>query len=230
MGIVKVSVLVSVVVFISLFVTFKKEAIACEAIHASHFEEIHPNVFTDSTVTNKQIASLLASITLAHKRINQMYGEMSAVPRIIATNSLAYQKFGLNPTGMQSSGFARECIFLGPKGMNVDVIAHELVHAEVRYRTDLFTELTQLPAWFIEGTAIKVDYRTPFLIENIALTEQEITQIKSVFFLHDFKSSHVKSYQASRMAIEELDPQALYSGLARLNKGERFEEVFGMSQ
>ena len=228
MRIVKVSVLISVLLFTSSVVFFKKEAIACEAISASHFEEIHPNVFTDSTVTNKQIASLLASITLAHERINQVYGEMSAVPRIIATNSLAYQKFGLNPTGMQSSGFARECVFLGSKGMNVDVIAHELVHAEVRDRTDLLTELVKLPAWFIEGTAIKVDYRAPFLIENIALTEQEITQIKSVFFLHDFVNTSVKSYQASRMAIEELEPHDLYSGLARLNKGESFEEVFGM--
>ena len=42
---------------------------------------------------------------------------------------------------MQRSGFFRECIFLGPKGLNTDVIAHELVHAEVRHRTNLFVEL-----------------------------------------------------------------------------------------
>ena len=127
---------------------------------------------------------------------------------------------------MQNSGFFRECIFLGPKGVNVDVIAHELVHAEVRHITNIFTEFTKLPAWFIEGTGIKVDYRAPFLIENIDVSQEEVEQIKSVFFLSDFPNTNVKYYQASLIAVEPMNPKDMYRALQRLNNGEQFEDVF----
>ncbi|MFT6507097.1 MAG: hypothetical protein ACI92O_001939 [Colwellia sp.] len=226
--ILKVSILIILFSFISSFLFFKKEAIACEAISITNFEEIPPNVYADPSVAREQRTLLLDSIDKAYSRVNQIYGEINSYPRLIVTNNLEYRKFGLNPTGMQNSGFFRECIFLGSKGMNVDVIAHELVHAEVRYRTNIFTELTKLPAWFIEGTGIKVDFRTPFLIENINVSQKEVEQIKSVFFLRDFPNTSVKSYQASRVAIENLDPKFLYFGLERLDNGESFEEVFGM--
>ena len=228
MRILKVSLLIILFSFIFSFLFFKKEAIACEAINLTNFEEVHPDVYVDSSVTSEQRTLLLESINIAYSRVNQIYGEINSSPRLIVTNDLEYKIYGLNPTGMQNSGFFRECIFLGPKGMNVDVIAHELVHAEVRHRTNIFTEFTKLPAWFIEGTGIKVDYRAPFLIENIDVSQEEVEQIKSVFFLSDFPNTSVKSYQASRVAIEDLDPKFLYSGLERLDNGESFEEVFGM--
>jgi hypothetical protein len=224
--ILKVSLIIFLLSLMSSFLFFKKEAIACEAISLTDFEEIYSNVYSDSSLTNEQRLSLKNMITQAYNRVNQIYGETKSSPRIIATNDLEYKKFGLNPTGMQNSGFFRECVFLGPKGLNVDVIAHELVHAEVRYRTDFIVEHTEIPAWFIEGTGIKVDYRTPFLIGNIEVSKEEVEQIKSVFFLYDFPNTSVKSYQAARIAIEALDPKALYFGLERLNNGERFEEVF----
>lgn len=228
MRILKVSLFIFLLSFVSFFLFFKKEAIACEAITLVGFEEIYPDVYSDSSLTNEQRSSLNDTIDQAYRRVEQIYGVTTSSTRIIATNDLGYKKFGLNPTGMQNSGFLRECIFLGPKGLNVDVIAHELVHAEVRYRTNFFVEHTELPAWFIEGTGVKVDYRAPFLIDNIEVSKDDVNQIKSVFFLHDFPNTSVKSYQASRMAIETLDPKKLYSGLERLNNGEKFKEVFGL--
>lgn len=228
MRILKVSLILFLLSLMSSFLFFKKEAIACEAVTLIGFEEIYSNVYSDSSLSNEQLSLLHNTINQAYDRVEQIYGVTKSSPRIIATNSLEYTKFGLNPTGMQNTGFFRECIFLGPKGLNVDVIAHELVHAEVRYRTNFFVEYTELPAWFIEGTAIKVDYRTPFQIENIKVSKDDVEQIKSVFFLHNFPNTSVKSYQASRIAIEALDPKALYWGLERLNNGGKFEEVFGL--
>ncbi|RVU33534.1 hypothetical protein EOE67_16080 [Rheinheimera riviphila] len=228
MRVLNVSFIIFLSLLISSFLFFKKEAIACEAITLIGFEEIHSNVYSDSSLTSEQRSSLRNTINQAHDRIEQVYGVTKASPRIIATNNLEYKKFGLNPTGMQNSGFFRECIFLGPKGLNVDVIAHGLVHAEVRYRTNFLVEHTELPAWFIEGTGIKVDYRIPFLIENISVSKEDVEQIKSVFFFHNFPNTSVKSYQASRIAIEALEPKSLYFGLERLNNGEKFEEVFGL--
>ena len=227
MSLFKIFLSVTLGVFFSAFLFFKKEAIACEVIHFTTFKEIAPQVYVDSSLTAEEQLSLINSINLAFSRVNQVYGEVTSEPRWIVTNDLDYRAFGLNPTGMQSSGFVRECIFLGPKGINVDVSAHELVHAEVKHRTTLFTEYTKLPAWFIEGTAIKVDYRAPFIIENIDVSPDEIAQVKSIFYMHDFSNTSVKAYQATRVAIEALDPKTLYAGLERLNQGEQFEQVFG---
>lgn len=212
--------------FIVSFGYFKKDAIACELIGISHFTEVSPNLYIDQSINSLEQVSLSNAVQAAVKRVSDIYGAPTSNPRIIATTETKYAKFGFNPTGMQSSGFIRECIFLGPNGLNTDVVAHELAHAEVRHRTNLFIELTQLPAWFIEGTGIKADYRTPFLMENIDVTNDDVAKIKLVFYLSDFSNTNVKYYQASLIAVAPMDPKTMYSGLERLNNGELFEDVF----
>ncbi|MCO7189066.1 MULTISPECIES: hypothetical protein [unclassified Pseudoalteromonas] len=205
---------------------FQKEAIVCELIGASQFDEVSPNLYVDQSMSHLQQVNLVNTVEAAVTRVTDTYGAPASHPRIIATADAKYAKFGFNPTGMQRSGFFRECIFLGPKGLNTDVVAHELVHAEVRHRTNLMAELTQIPAWFIEGTGIRVDHRVPFLLENIDVTNEDVSKIKSVFYLRDFPNTHVKYYQASFIAVKPMNPKKMYSGLERLNNGEQFEHVF----
>lgn len=223
---IRLSAVVVLAIFLASFTYFKKEAIACEFIGFTHFTEVSDNVYVDQSISPVQQVTLVETVQAAVQRVSDIYGAPTSNPRIIATSETHYGKLGFNPTGMQSSGFFHECIFLGPKGLNVDVVAHELVHAEVRHRTTLLVELTQLPAWFIEGTGIKVDYRPPFLLQNMAVSEAELAHIKSVFYLSDFPNTKVEYYQASRMAVEPMNPKLMYEGLERVNKGESFKEVF----
>lgn len=212
--------------FLLSFVYFQKAALACELVGISHFNEVSPDVFIDQSLTPAQQVHLLQDIQRAVNRVTEVYGVPIATPRIIASEDAQYKTLGFNPTGMQTSGFFKECVFIGPKGLNTDVIAHELVHAEVRFRTNLWAELTQLPAWFIEGTGIQVDYREPFLQENIAVSSDDIAHIKSVFYLSDFPNTSVKYYQASLQAVKPMNPKYLYTGLQRINDGEPFATVF----
>ncbi|TMP27750.1 hypothetical protein CWB99_13745 [Pseudoalteromonas rubra] len=222
----KIILLVFLAFFMLSFGYFKKDAIACELIGVAQFYEVSPNLYVDKSIDNLQQGKLANAIEAAVKRVSDVYGAPTSNPRIIATAEAKYAKFGFNPTGMQTSGFFRECIFLGPKGLNTDVVAHELVHAEVRHRTNLLVELTQLPAWFIEGTGIQVDYRAPFLLENIDVTNEDVTKIRSVFYLSDFPNTNVKYYQASLIAVKPMNPKNMYTALERLNNGEQFEDVF----
>ena len=226
MKILKILIIVFITFFIASFGYFKKDAIACELIEVSHFNEVSPNLYVDQSIDSLKLVELSNAVQAAAKRVSDIYGTPTSNPRIIATAETNYAKFGFNPTGMQNSGLFRECIFLGPKGLNIDVIAHELVHAEVRHRTNLFVELTQLPAWFIEGTGIKADYRKPFLLENIDVTSDDVAKIKSVFYLSDFPNTNVTYYQASLIAVEPMNPKDMYRALERLNNGEQFEDVF----
>ncbi|MBQ4833618.1 hypothetical protein J8L70_10235 [Pseudoalteromonas sp. MMG010] len=226
MKILKIFTIIFITFFIASLGYVKKNAIACELIGLSHFNEVSPNFYVDQSIDTLKQVELLQAVEAAFKRVAGIYGTPDAHPRVIATAETKFAKFGFNTTGMQSSGFFRECIFLGPKGLNIDVIAHELVHAEVRHRTNLYVELTQLPAWFVEGTGIKADYRKPFLLENIDVTNDDVTKVKSVFYLSDFANTNLKYYQASLIAVNPMNPKDMYKGLERLNNGEQFEDVF----
>ena len=212
--------------FLGTCLVFKKDVIACEAVSWSNFNELAKDVYVDDSLNVQQRRDLLASINAAVARVTAVYGAPEAPVRIIAFTDPDYGHWGFNLTGMQMSGLSRECVFIGPRGINVDVIAHELVHAEVRYRTDLWTELTQLPAWFIEGTGIRVDQRPPFIVDNINIAPDYVESIKQVFYLSDFANTNVAAYQASKLAVLPMPAQELYSGLERLNRGESFQQVF----
>lgn len=223
----KVFILISGFGFIFSVLFQSKEAITCELIAFSDFDELQPDVYVDSTLGDVDRKNLLKVIIEGTKRVDSIYGKSESSPRYIATKNEEYARYGLNLTGMHKTAFFRQCIFLGPRGLNTDVVAHELVHAEVSYRADFLTQLTKLPIWFIEGTGVKVDYRKPLLLNNIELDKSKVEDIKKVFFSYNFSNTSIPSYQASRLAIESIEPKLLYEGLERLNKGESFEDVFG---
>ncbi|WP_440053457.1 hypothetical protein ACSLBF_11040 [Pseudoalteromonas sp. T1lg65] len=222
----KLTLFITSALLLTCFLYFKKEALACEVIPLTHFEQLAPDVFIDDSLSWNDKLTLTRSLDEAKRRVTEVYGQPEVAARFIVTKNQQFSTLGLNPTGMQNTGFFRECIFLGPKGINTDVIAHELVHAEVRNRTSFWVELTELPAWFIEGTAIKVDHRAPFLPENFDVTEHDIAEVKKIFFLYEFPSTNIKYYQASLAAVSTMPTGDLYSGLEKLNQGERFQDVF----
>ena len=50
----------------------------------------------------------------------------------------------------------------GPAGQTVDVLAHELAHAELLQRVGYFTMEFCVPAWFDEGLAVQFDERPDY--------------------------------------------------------------------
>ena len=50
-------------------------------------------------------------------------------------------------------------IVIGPKGTNVDVLAHEIMHARQFHRWGYIGRETSVPTWLDEGWAMQVDYR-----------------------------------------------------------------------
>ena len=209
---------------ISSFLFYNKDGLACEAGPFIGFEEVQSEIYVDSSLSQIERGALLVLIKNAKERVSDAFGEMSSFPRYIVTKDLKYSRFGFNSTGMARSTILRECIFIGPKGINVDVIAHETSHAEVFHRTTFFTKNFKIKPWLLEGSGAFVDYRQPLLLDNITLDNSIVEHVKS---LSDFSSSDIQAYQASRVAFKEVNPEKLYEGLERLNQGESFKAVFG---
>lgn len=214
-----------------LFVTGlfqQRHSIACEVLGTSNFEQVAPNIFASSSILN--IEETLASIAEGKQRVNSFFGKMQSNPKIILVGNIREaNKFGANATATTHiySPFGT-CIILGPNGQNEDVAAHELTHAEVVYRVGQLTHLLEIPVWFNEGIALLVDYREPFLVENIQLTQDEINAVKKLTMGSDFfggTETH-KNYLAARLAVQSIKPESLYMKLKDIRNGQHFEKVF----
>lgn len=48
--------------------------------------------------------------------------------------------------------FLPAIILFGPNGQNLDVMAHELVHAELAHRSSALLRIYKIPSWFDEAS------------------------------------------------------------------------------
>ncbi|MCC5824872.1 hypothetical protein [Alkalimonas sp.] len=207
----------------------QRHALACEAVGFKGYEQVAPNVFVSPSVEN--IEEALRSIIDGRQRVDATFGEMIATPKIVIVgNKAEASNFGANSTATAYYTPMGTCIILGPKGQNVDVAAHELVHAEVGQRVGWLNHWLEIPVWFNEGVALIVDHRKPFLIENIDISQEAIDSVKQLKTGREFfggTNTH-ENYVASRMAVNNFEPLQLYQKLERVRNGESFGSVFEM--
>jgi len=207
---------------------FFKGAIACEIAGPLGYKEILPNVFVAKN--DSRDVQGLEFFNYGAVRVSDMFGEMNAVPTVILTSDKnESNKFFASDTATSHFSPFNNCLVIGPKGQNVDVVAHELVHAEIYSRLGWLTQLLKMPRWFEEGVSLMVDFREPFLIENISMNKAEVEAVKNLFYGHQFYNENAfNNYRAARLAVESVDKNEFYANLERMKKGESFDVVFDM--
>lgn len=203
---------------------FHRHALACEFVEYSNFSEIAPNIFVGTSFNRDKTESILSIVNQGKLRVNETFGQMASTPKLVLTaNALEATYFGSNEYGRALGSPLGECVILGPKGQNVDVVAHEHVHAEVHYRVGWFTHALSVPVWLNEAIATLVDYRKNYLLENIKLSFAQASIIKESTF--NFKIGH---YQASRFLAQRIDKSKLYDNLEKVKQGQAIDHVFAM--
>jgi len=202
----------------------QRHALACEFIEYSNYSEIAPNIFVSDSFNRNQKDKLLSKITLGKSRVNTTFGQMVSNPKVvITTNESEASDFGSNIYGKALLTPLGQCIVFGSEGQNIDVIAHEYTHAEVHYRVGWLKHLLNVPIWFNEGVALLVDFRKPYLLENIDLSPKEVEFVKNNEF--DFS---IGNYQASRVLVDKIDKSSLYQNLEKLKQGQDINSVFAL--
>jgi len=207
---------------------FFKGAIACEIPLPLGYKEVLPNVFVAKD-GSRNIQDL-EFLNYGAMRVSDMFGEVVAVPTIILTSDKnESNKFFASDTATSHFSPFNNCLVIGPKGQNVDVVAHELVHAEIYSRLGWLTQLLRMPRWFEEGVSLIVDFREPFLVENISMDKVEVEAVKKLFYGHQFYNANAfDNYRAARLAVESVDKNEFYANLERMKQGESFDAVFDM--
>lgn len=129
-------------------------------------EAIEADVFARADLPAAQRASLLQQLHQAQAANASFYGERRAMPVVAFADNAALKESLAVGNPFAATFYHRDGILavVTPRGLNGEVMAHMLSHAEIKTR--LGAEVFEtLPAWFDEGLATLLDDR-PFLADS----------------------------------------------------------------
>ena len=210
----------------------QRHLLTCELLPFLNYPQIDDRVFLGSayhTLSKQEQKTILDLIDSASNRIYGVYGKHQSKPYFfLTTDNQEAADWRANQTATMHRLPWRSCIVIGPKGHNTDVIAHEWLHAEIQHRIGLFRFIKEIPVWFDEGAALTLDYRAPYLPENIDVGDAEILAVTQLKDGNSFYSKNlIQHYQAARLAVEPLiQSEQFFKDLDRIGSGESFNHVF----
>ena len=116
---------------------------------------------------------VLGVLEAAKIRVKEFWGELDSRPTVIISDDeddLRRMGWTGNPALTTTVVFfgAHNYVLMSPEGLNVDVAAHELTHAELHkrlYQGRIFSFSQAIPLWFDEGVALQNDWRESYSAE-----------------------------------------------------------------
>ena len=133
----------------------------------SGFREIAPNVYINKGNAGDQ-DEILSLIEAAKERDTAFYGSLQCLDDtviVICDDAKISAKIGEKDTTTEWFPVKRKFICVSNEYCILDILAHELTHAELHYRMSL-KALRNVPTWFNEGLATQNDYREQYSSEQ----------------------------------------------------------------
>jgi len=229
----RIVVLLGVVVCLALLVAERRVAACVIASHGA-YEHVAEGLFVSPDLDRVPRAGAVERLSTARGRVAELLGPLEAEPVVLVTPSQGEAAWlGLAPEvpGAAYSVPWGTYIVVSPKGQNVDVLAHELVHAELATRLGYLDYALTLPTWFDEGLAMQVDDRD----EEIAQAIREgraLPPVESLQSIRDFSSGEVAlNYAASQVEVARWLAEDGHPGAAafvrELGRSGDFETLYG---
>ena len=144
------------------------EETRCLLIGVSDFKKTDDLYFKPGLPVST-IFSIRSLIAQAEKRDSEFLGSLACKPRFIyCDNETDYALYG-NKSGSPACTHTKlgAYIVLSRNGLNADVIAHEILHAELYQRLGFYKYQFAIPVWFNEGLAMQTDYRAEFSEDSL---------------------------------------------------------------
>ena len=204
------------------------------------FTKISDNIYADLNWQG-DTNQLLSLIGQARERVRTFFGEVESHPTVIICDD----KQKLARLGGDHDTFtvmlfqANSYISVSSEWLNVDVLAHELTHAEVHtriFRGGISFNLP-IPTWFDEGLAIQNDYREPYSYQtwlditdngvNVPSIDEYNTAQK--FYAGDVEDRRKRYCLAGHEVaawIEQNGKDAMISLLTKVGQGDAFSALF----
>jgi hypothetical protein len=199
----------------------------------SGFEQIAEDLFVSSDLSADEHEGLQRRLRDARTRVSDLFGEYSASPTVIvAANAESADRYSSNLHATFHAGPFGGYVVLGPEGLpSLDVLAHELVHAEHFHRVGYLNWMAT-PAWFIEGLGMQVDARPQYSAEALARASASGGDVSHVRELISFQQFGLGDLTVNNAAAKSevfevwagFGPAGLTSFLGRQRLWQSFDE------
>lgn len=209
--------------------------IRCTMIDFSDFKKIEKDIYVENIFTDNENKHIQSLIINAKKRIANKFGELSSNPTIIIIkDSDTSLKYSTNLYGNTHISPWGNYVVIGSKGHNINIIAHELLHAEVAKRLGYFIKQFQFPVWLDEGIGMQVDYRERYIVKSI--NNSEIIRIQTLNNVGSFwtnsKEVTIKNYQGAKYVVDKIlnkyPEKELFALLLKIKNGSDIKDIISI--
>jgi hypothetical protein len=235
---ISLTILILMMIALLCFFQFTNDGYIHSIPYRPGFQEIEPNIYINK---NNSLSPEEARdvIVQAKERVTAFFGEMHCFENttvIICDDERITDKIGEKDTITYGFPSKKDYICLSNEYFNVDVVAHELTHAELHSYISVDTQ-RRLPVWFDEGLATQNDYREKYSSESWAERTdngKNVTPLEDMDAYSEFQCSDEKERQfhyicAKHEIGEWLDKhsvQELIELVKSVNEGEDFYKLY----
>lgn len=218
-------------ILVILFILLVSCILSPQPVHAmmvgfSEMTKYENKIYIEQGISENTKEELLLEYKRSRTKILEYYDEIRSMPTIIFVQTPeALKRYAKNKTGQTYYMYWGNYIVIGPNGFNEDVIAHELMHSELRER---IKNRNFVPVWFDEGLAALVDDRYSINNNDKADNEKlEGLKNKEVFYN---PSRSGENYQTAKSEVHTWYEKSGKAGLNMLidglNNGVLFNELY----
>lgn len=207
--------------------------LACLFVESAALESLPDGTLVEPGSSELERAMFLDLQSQARVRIEKTFGALRSRPTVaFFKDSRTFWNLRVNNYGSAGS-IGNACVIIGPKGQNVDVVAHELMHQELHERVGTWRVLTEIPVWFNEGVAMQVDFRPQYRIPEAAGIASDTTEVRGLKsasqFNHGNDDQLTQHYAFAKFEVAQwlakVGHYELYPRLGRVRAGESLDAV-----
>ena len=222
------------------FFQFNPTGYRMSVAYRDSFEKISDNVFVNRNYEGNR-DEITGIIDDAKERVADFFGTLThhdhTIIIICDDEKLLLKLGGDHDTQTISFPVKKSYISLSDEYLNVDVLAHELTHAELHDRLT-FKALQRIPTWFDEGIALQNDFRGQYAHEAWAeqtdngrhTVSPEDMDTSAEFYAGTVEDRRFRYLNAKHEVSEWTKTHGLQGFIDlidRLNGGEDFNTAFG---
>ena len=207
-------------------------------ISYSSFKKDGRLYFNNNTPQNK-VDSVKQLIELAVNRVAGFWGQKTCNPKFIYCKSEAdFKKYGSRYsvpalTHLKLGAY----IVISNEGIDLDIIAHEIAHAEFYERLGFYNWSFKIPRWFDEGLAMQNDNRNYYSEDTLRVKSDNFKNLPDI---KKFKSGKqfneegtneqiMLNFMTAKHEVKNwYTKEKLDKFIKDINAGKSFDEAFGV--
>ncbi|AFS78292.1 hypothetical protein Curi_c12810 [Gottschalkia acidurici 9a] len=204
------------------------------------FQELDDNIYVYNSygIDDKTILEVISE---AKKRVRNFYGGLQSSPVIILSDDkkVLDKLNGDHDIMTAVFGNVYSYISVSSEYFDVDILAHEMTHAETHarlYKGKIWYSAI-VPVWFDEGIALQNDYREQYSEETwvektdngtniISLDEMDTSEEFYKGTKEDRRFRYMLSRHELKNWIEKKNVDSVNELLERVNQGEDFDTMY----